>query len=177
MNKNKFLTKNRLFYVVLASVGLVAAAAGVLGLQNIGDQRPDRVDFGVWLMLEYAGGASVIVGLLGVIFTKTMRPVTTLIPLAPVIAVSTVFLFGFQSTKAYPIESVITGTLFALSSIASLVLFICYIIIKAKYKFNDPKFKTFWSVVLDMITVALYLMPCIYTGQFLDNFLNYLIHG
>ncbi|MBE5817690.1 MAG: hypothetical protein E7312_01375 [Clostridiales bacterium] len=177
MSKNKFLTKNRLFYVVLASVGLVAAAAGVLGLQNIGDRHPTTADFGVWLMLEYVGGASVIVGLLGVIFSKTMLPVTTLISLVPVITACTFLMSGFRSTKAYPIESAILGLLSLLSFIASLVLFICYIIIKQEYKISNPKYKTFLSVVLDILTAVLYFLPCLYTGQFLDNFLNYLIHG
>ena len=187
MNKNKFFTKNRIIYMSLALVGIVlfVISAYVLDyaelLQKTHDSivviRNSRVIEILGLAMQYGGGASIIVGLLGVVFSKTMRPVTTLIPLAPVIAVSTVFLFGFQSTKTYPIESVITGTLFALSTIASLVLFICYINIKAKYKFNDPKFKTFLSVLLDILTAVLYFLPCLYAGSFMYNFLNYLIHG
>ena len=185
MNKNKFFTKNRIIYMSLALVGIVlfVISAYVLDYAELLQEKLDLMVVGRYLSvienlgiaMQY-GGASVIVGLLGVVFSKTMNFSTTLISLVADVTLCAIVHAIFTSPKAYPIESNIFSAISILGIISSICLLFYYIHLKGKFSLKNPRFNMLFSFILDVVTVALYFLPCIFASDFCVSYLNYLIH-
>ena len=187
MNKNKFFTKNRIIYMSLALVGIVlfVISAYVLDYAELLQKKLDSMVVGRYsrvieilgLAMQYGGGASIIVGVLGVIFSKTMHFSTTLISLVADVTLCAIVHAIFTSPKAYPIESNIFSAISILGIISSICLLFYYAHLKGKFSLKNPRFNMLFSFILDVVTVALYFLPCFFASEFCVSYLNYLIHG
>ena len=187
MSKNKILTKNRIIYMSLALVGIVLFVISAYVL-DYAELLYDKLDifvvagyYGVMRnlgeMMLYVGGASIIVGLLGTIFSKTMHFSTTLISLVADVTLCAIVHAIFTSPKAYPIESNIFSAISILGIISSICLLFYYAHLKGKFSLKNPRFNMLFSFILDVVTVALYFLPCFFASEFCVSYLNYLIHG
>ena len=186
MNKNKFFTKNRIIYMSLALLGIVlfVISTYVLDYAELLREKLDLMVVGGYLSvihnlglaMQYGGGASIIVGLLGVVFSKTMNFSTTLISLVADVTLCAIVNAIFTSQKAYHIESNIFSAISILGIISSICLLFYYAHLKGKFSLKNPRFNMLFSFILDVVTVALYFLPCIFASDFCVSYLNYLIH-
>ena len=169
MNKNKFFTKDRIFFMILAVSGLIFLPIGLRGRNAQGFARH------IMYMYMAIGGANIIVGLLGSFFPNCMRVKTTLIALVPSVTAAVAFLGVITSSRAYPIESTILLIMFVLLAVSCVILLIYYTIVRQKQSVSIAK--TAFGVFLDIITAVVYFFPIVYVGDFVIAILNMALHG
>lgn len=172
-NKNKFFTKDRIFFMILAVSGIILLPIGLRGRGAQGSAR----GFARHIIYMYMaiGGANIIVGLLGSIFSNCMRVKTTLIALVPSVTAVVAFFCVITSSRAYPIESTILSIMFVLLAVSCVILLIYYTIVRQKQSVSIAK--TAFGVFLDIITAVVYFFPIVYVGDFVIAILNMALHG
>ena len=165
------MKNKRKFYAIVTIVAAVFAVAGfVAKLFDFG--------YGFGEAANSMGIALVIVGLLGMIFSVHMPVKTTLIVNAwASYAGLILYAFLFHSSRAHPVEATVLWTLEFIGIIVAMVLLIVYFYVKANKSITVPEFKTWKSVLIDLVTFAVCFIPWIFVYDFVMNIGNMILHG